>query len=66
MLLEAIKQTALIILYVYLALGFITMIIAYIATNKRRSISLLEHLVNLSFIILWLPYFWLYNAKYKD
>lgn len=64
MLIEAVKQTALILLIVYLTIGLIAVVTAYLVSKKKLSIT--DHFANISFLVMWLPYFYIYNKKYKD
>jgi len=57
---ELLKSIAISIGEIYLIIGAFMMIISYMVQPKGRIITFVEHLINISFIILWLPYFYIY------
>lgn len=48
------------LLIVYLVIGIFMSVISYMILPKNKTTSLSDHLVNLSFILFWLPYFYWY------
>lgn len=57
---ELLKEFALNLLMIYLVIGCAMSIVSYMASSKDEPTSLSDHLINLSFIPFWLPYFYWY------